>query len=214
LVSVLKAGTASTLDVVAGIRKVLPCAALTLPPQLKITPLADQSLFVRSAISGVVREAVIAAALTGVMILLFIGSWRSTLIIAISIPLSILSSILVLSFLHETINIMTLGGLALAIGILVDDATVEIEKHQPHPRRRSRDRDSAGHPGWRPADRRTCTRLDPVHLHRLYAVVSPWRSSTISVRSAGGGGGLSDARFLHSFENPGADVGDVHAQTQ
>src|SRR6202167_4659795 len=127
LVSVLKAGTASTLDVVAGIRKVLPRAALTLPPQLKITALADQSLFVRSAIDGVVREAVIAAALTGVMILLFIGSWRSTLIIAISIPLSILSSILVLSFLHETINIMTLGGVALAVGILVDDATVEIE---------------------------------------------------------------------------------------
>src|SRR5271170_392549 len=127
LVSVLKAGTASTLDVVAGIRKVLPRAALTLPPQLKITALADQSLFVRSAIDGVVREAVIAAALTGVMILLFIGSWRSTLIIAVSIPLSILSSILVLSFLRETINIMTLGGLALAVGILVDDATVEIE---------------------------------------------------------------------------------------
>src|SRR6266849_2063345 len=127
LVSVLKAGTASTLDVVAGIRNVLPRAALSLPPQLKITPLADQSLFVRSAISGVVREAVIAAVLTGVMILLFIGSWRSSLIIAISIPLSILSSILVLSFLHETINIMTLGGLALAVGILVDDATVTIE---------------------------------------------------------------------------------------
>ena len=127
LVSILKAGTASTLDVVAGIRNVLPRAALSLPPQLKITPLADQSLFVRSAISGVVREAVIAATLTGVMILLFIGSWRSSLIIAISIPLSILSSILVLSFLHETINIMTLGGLALAVGILVDDATVTIE---------------------------------------------------------------------------------------
>jgi multidrug efflux pump subunit AcrB len=127
LVSVLKAGTASTLDVVAGIRRILPRAALTLPPQLKISLIADQSVFVRSAISGVVREAIIAAALTGIMILLFIGSWRSTLIIAISIPLSILSSILVLSFLHETINIMTLGGLALAVGILVDDATVEIE---------------------------------------------------------------------------------------
>ena len=100
LVSVLKAGTASTLDVVAGIRKVLPRAALTLPPQLKVTALADQSLFVRSAIDGVVREAIIAAALTGVMILLFIGSWRSTLIIAISIPLSILSSILVLSHIR------------------------------------------------------------------------------------------------------------------
>src|SRR6202451_1977825 len=127
LMSILKAGNASTLDVVSGIRKLLPRAASTLPPELKITPLADQSVFVRGAISGVVREALIAGCLTGVMILLFIGSWRSTIIIAISIPLSILSSILTLSALHETINIMTLGGLALAVGILVDDATVEIE---------------------------------------------------------------------------------------
>ena len=127
LVTILKSGRASTLDVVSGIRKLLPRAASTLPPELKISPLADQSVFVRSAISGVVREAVIAGALTGLMILLFIGSWRSTLIIAVSIPLSILSSLLVLSALHETINIMTLGGLALAVGILVDDATVEIE---------------------------------------------------------------------------------------
>src|SRR5271155_3299200 len=127
LMSILKAGNASTLDVVAGTRNILPRAASTLPPQLKITPLADQSVFVRGAISGVVREALIAGCLTGLMILLFIGSWRSTVIIAISIPLSILTSILILSFLHETINIMTLGGLALAVGILVDDATVEIE---------------------------------------------------------------------------------------
>src|SRR5580698_1927904 len=127
LVSVLKAGNASTLDVVKGIRGLLPRVAQTLPPELKILPLADQSIFVRGSVNGVIREAVIAACLTGLMILLFLGSWRSTLIIAISIPLSILTSILVLSFLHETINIMTLGGLALAVGILVDDATVEIE---------------------------------------------------------------------------------------
>ncbi len=127
LVSVLKAGSASTLDVVAGVRKMLPRVAATLPPQLQIKPLADQSIFVRASIDGVVREAVIAACLTGLMILLFLGSWRSTLIIAISIPLSILTSILVLSALKETINIMTLGGLALAVGILVDDATVTIE---------------------------------------------------------------------------------------
>ena len=98
-----------------------------LPPELKIKPLVDQSLFVRAAIDGVVREAVIAAGLTALMILLFLGSWRSTLIIAVSIPLSILASIIVLSALGETINIMTLGGLALAVGILVDDATVAIE---------------------------------------------------------------------------------------
>jgi multidrug efflux pump subunit AcrB len=126
LMSILKAGNASTLDVVSGIRNILPRAVSTLPPESKVTPIADQSVFVRSAISGVVREAVIAGCLTGLMILLFIGSWRSTVIIAISIPLSILTSLIVLSLLHETINIMTLGGLALAVGILVDDATVEI----------------------------------------------------------------------------------------
>ena len=127
LVSILKAGSASTLDVVAGIKKILPRVAATLPPSLRIQPLADQSIFVRAAINGVIREAVIAACLTGLMILLFLGSWRSTLIIAVSIPLSILTSVCILSALHETINIMTLGGLALAVGILVDDATVTIE---------------------------------------------------------------------------------------
>jgi len=127
LVSVLKAGNASTLDVVKGVRGLLPRVAQTLPPELKILPLSDQSIFVRGSVNGVIREAIIAACLTGLMILLFLGSWRSTLIIAISIPLSILTSVMTLSFLGETINIMTLGGLALAVGILVDDATVTIE---------------------------------------------------------------------------------------
>ena len=127
LLSVLKAGNASTLDVVNGVRAVLPRAKTLVPPELKITPLADQSVFVRGAVQGVIREAVIAAALTGLMILLFLGSWRSTLIIAVSIPLSILTSVILLSLLGETINTMTLGGLALAVGILVDDATVTIE---------------------------------------------------------------------------------------
>jgi multidrug efflux pump subunit AcrB len=127
LITVIKTGDASTLDIVKGIRAKLPSIKAQLSPALKITPLADQSIFVRASIDGVVREAVIAACLTGLMILVFLGSWRSTLIIAVSIPLSILSSLLVLSALGETINIMTLGGLALAVGILVDDATVEIE---------------------------------------------------------------------------------------
>src|SRR6202453_3873576 len=127
LVTVLKSGNASTLDVVEGIRTLLPRVAATLPPALKILPLADQSIFVRAAVSGVIREAVIAACLTALMILLFLGSWRSTLIIAVSIPLSILTSVIILGFLGETINVMTLGGLALAVGILVDDATVTIE---------------------------------------------------------------------------------------
>src|ERR1700761_2259146 len=127
LLSILKAGNASTLDVVSGIRALLPRIAAIIPPEVKMTFLGDQSTFVRAAISSVLREGTIAAALTGLMILLFLGNWRGTLIIAVSIPLSVLSSILVLSALHETINIMTLGGLALAVGILVDDATVEIE---------------------------------------------------------------------------------------
>jgi CzcA family heavy metal efflux pump len=127
LLSVMKNGGASTLDIVAQIRSMLPQIAKTLPQDLTIRPLFDQSLFVRASINGVVREAITAACLTALMILLFLGSWRSTLIIAISIPLSILVSVITLSALGETFNIMTLGGLALAVGILVDDATVEIE---------------------------------------------------------------------------------------
>jgi CzcA family heavy metal efflux pump len=127
LVSILKAGTASTISVVQGIRDLLPRVAQTLPPELKMQPLADQSIFVKAAVSGVIREALIAACLTALMILLFLGSWRSTLIIAVSIPLSILTSVIILSALGQTINVMTLGGFALAVGILVDDATVEIE---------------------------------------------------------------------------------------
>ena len=127
LISLLKSGNASTLDVVKGIRSILPRVATTVPPQLKMTPLSDQSIFVRAAVQGVIREAVIAAGLTAIMILVFLGSWRSTLIIAISIPLSILSSVIILGLIGETINTMTLGGLALAVGILVDDATVTIE---------------------------------------------------------------------------------------
>jgi len=127
LLTIQKAGDASTLNVISGIKALLPQIKLTVPPQLQIVPLADQSIFVRGAISGVVRETLIAACLTAFMILTFLGSWRSTVIIATSIPLAILSSIIALSAIGETINIMTLGGLALAVGILVDDATVEVE---------------------------------------------------------------------------------------
>jgi multidrug efflux pump subunit AcrB len=127
LMSVYKNGDVSTLDIIAGIRKVLPAIENTLPPELKIDLVADQSIFVRASINAVLREGLIAACLTAIMILVFLGSWRSTIIIAVSIPLSILCSIFTLSALGETINIMTLGGLALAVGILVDDATVEIE---------------------------------------------------------------------------------------
>jgi CzcA family heavy metal efflux pump len=127
LLSVLKNGQASTLDIVNEVKHALPRVTADLPPALRITPQFDQSIFVRDSINGVLREAAIAAFLTGLMILLFLGSWRSTLIVCTSIPLSILTSLCVLAFLGETINVMTLGGLALAVGILVDDATVELE---------------------------------------------------------------------------------------
>lgn len=127
LLTIQKAGDASTLKVIAGIKSLLPQIATTVPAQLKMEPLADQSIFVLGAINGVVREALIAACLTALMILIFLGNWRSTLIIATSIPLAILTSLIVLSVIGQTINIMTLGGLALAVGILVDDATVEVE---------------------------------------------------------------------------------------
>src|SRR5580704_2585238 len=127
LLTVQKNGNASTLNIIAGIKALLPQIKQTVPPALDIKPLADQSIFVKGAIQGVVKEASIAACLTGLMILIFLGSWRSTVIIAVSIPLAILTSIITLSAIGETINIMTLGGLALAVGILVDDATVEVE---------------------------------------------------------------------------------------
>ncbi|HVN06527.1 MAG TPA: efflux RND transporter permease subunit [Bryobacteraceae bacterium] len=127
LLTVLKNGGASTLSIVARIKAILPRIRSTLPPALKLKLLFDQSVFVRAAINGVLKEATIAAVLTGLMILLFLGSWRSTIIVCISIPLSILTSLAIMNLLGETINVMTLGGLALAVGILVDDATVEIE---------------------------------------------------------------------------------------
>jgi multidrug efflux pump subunit AcrB len=132
LLAVIKAGAVSTLSIISGIKHLLPSVTKTLPSGLNLTPVGDQSVFVTSAVSSVVREAVIAAALTGLMILLFLGSWRSTLIISISIPLAILVSLTMLSALGETINVMTLGGLALAVGILVDDATVTIENINRH----------------------------------------------------------------------------------
>ncbi|WP_107311687.1 efflux RND transporter permease subunit [Burkholderia metallica] len=132
LISILKSGDASTLKVVSDLKALLPKVIPTLPEGLTVTPLFDQSVFVNAAVQGVIHEALIAAVLTAMMILLFLGNWRSTLIIAISIPLSIFTSLIALSALGETINIMTLGGLALAVGILVDDATVTIENIERH----------------------------------------------------------------------------------
>jgi multidrug efflux pump subunit AcrB len=132
LMSVLKNGAASTLDIVSGIRAKLEETKRTWPDALQVAPINDQSIFVRAAVTGVAVEALLAAALTSLMILLFLGSWRSTVIIAVSIPLSILGSIIGLAAIGETLNIMTLGGLALAVGILVDDATVTIENINWH----------------------------------------------------------------------------------
>jgi multidrug efflux pump subunit AcrB len=132
LVNILKYGTASTLDIVKRVKEELPRMKDGLPPDLEISTAVDQSVFVRAAVDGVVHEAILAGCLTALMILLFLGSWRGTLIIAVTIPLSILTSLIALSALGETINIMTLGGLALAVGILVDDATVAIENISQH----------------------------------------------------------------------------------
>jgi CzcA family heavy metal efflux pump len=132
LVSVLKNGGASTLDIVSNLRALLPVAAQSMPQDIKITPLFDQSVFVKAAVQGVVAEAVLAAALTAAMVLLFLGNWRSTLIISITIPLAILASVIVLYMLGETLNLMTLGGLALSVGILVDQAIVTIENIERH----------------------------------------------------------------------------------
>jgi len=127
LLTIFKTGKASTLDIVSRVRKELPGIQAALPPELKVEPVADQSLFVRAATQGVLREAAMAALLTAAMILVFLGSWRMTFVVATSIPLAILTSVLTMSSLGETINLMTLGGLALAVGILVDDATVTVE---------------------------------------------------------------------------------------
>jgi multidrug efflux pump subunit AcrB len=132
LLTIMKAGASSTLDIINGVKALLPSVSQTLPGSLKLTAVGDQSVFVTDAVSSVVREGVIAATLTGMMILLFLGSWRSTLIITLSIPLAILAALTGLSLLGETINVMTLGGLALAVGILVDDATVTIENISWH----------------------------------------------------------------------------------
>jgi multidrug efflux pump subunit AcrB len=163
LLTIQKAGDASTLKVLSGIKSILPQIAATVPKQLKMQPLADQSVFVLGAINGVVREALIAACLTALMILIFLGNWRSTLIIATSIPLAILTSIIVLSLTGQTINIMTLGGLALAVGILVDDATVEVENI-------NRNREAEPH-----------KELDEVILDSAMQIATPAFVSTLSI---------------------------------
>ena len=209
LMSIMKTGSASTLDIIAGVREKLNCIKGQLPPQLQINALSDQSIFVRGAIDGVVREAIIAACLTAIMILVFLGSFRSTIIIAVSIPLSILCSLSVLAMLHETINIMTLGGFALAVGILVDDATVAIENIN----RNLEDRQGTGavHPRRLGADRRSGPGFHPRHLHCLCAHVPVERRGSLSVCAHGRGGRLCHAGQLSAVANAGAHHGQVSA---
>jgi multidrug efflux pump subunit AcrB len=208
LMMVLKAGATSTLDIIAGIKQKIIDTKDQLPEQLRVNLLGDQSIFVRGAIAGVAFEGILAAALTSVMILLFLGSWRSTIIIAISIPLSVLGAIICLAAVGETLNIMTLGGLALAVGILVDDATVTVENINWHleqgkeveidPRRRASDRDAG-------------FRLDAVYLHRVRADVLPDRRVALPVRADGAVGDLRHDLVVHPVTHAGADDGEVHA---
>ena len=207
LTTVQKNGNASTLDIIAHVKRLLPKIEAGAPPGLILDTLIDQSVFVKAAVAGVAREGVIAAALTALMILLFLGSWRSTLIITISIPLAVLSSIAALSAIGETINVMTLGGLALAIGILVDDATVTIENinwhlEQGKERRRC-------HSGWQSSDRRPSPGFAAVHLHRVRADVLPGRRCPLSVRADGRGRGVRADRLVRAVAHPGADPGQI-----
>jgi multidrug efflux pump subunit AcrB len=189
LLTILRNGQASTLDIVNKVKAQLPRIEAAMPPELKIRQLFDQSLFVRASVNGVVREAAIAALLTGLMILLFLGSWRSTVIVCISIPLSILTSLIILNLMGHTINVMTLGGLALAVGILVDDATVE----------RATNRD----PG-------VC--FHAFHLHCVRAGSAFDGRCQVSVYAARAGGGFRDARVLHAVAHPDSHHGALHAE--
>jgi len=199
LLSIIKNGDVSTLKIVDDVNGMIPKLKAIVPDDVEIKTLFDQSLFVKASIKGVVLEATIAAFLTAMMILLFLGDWRSTLIIAVSIPLSILSSIIILSALGETLNIMTLGGLALAVGILVDDATVTIENIDNYLERGFKKREAI-RPG---------VRLLHLYLHRLRADVRALRRRALSLRPAGRVGRVRGDGFLLLLAHARADACDV-----
>ena len=194
LLTIIKNGDASTLDVVNRVKAALPDIQKAAPPGMQINLLFDQSVFVQSAITSVLREGAIAAGLTALMILLFLGSWRSTLVVMVSIPLSILTSIAVLSALGETINTMTLGGLALAVGILVDDSTVTIEN--THRLLEEGNDVRQGRAGRRRRHRGADADLDARNLLRLRLGVLPAGCGAISVHAARHGGGVRHAGLL------------------
>ena len=189
LLTVIKNGDTSTLDIVSQTKAMIPQLKAGLG-NLTITPLFDQSIFVRDSISEVVREATIAALLTGLMILLFLGSWRSTLIVCVSIPLSIATSLVILTALGESINVMTLGGMALAVGILVDDATVEIENtHRNMAEKKAAD---AGDSGFGTTGGGTGVCIDDGDLYCVYPGGAADGCSEVFVYAAGAGCGVCD----------------------
>lgn len=207
LISILKNGGASTLDVVNRVKQALPRIQTTLPTELNLEFLFDQSLFVKASVEGVITEGLIAACLTATMILIFLGSWRSTLLVAASIPLSILVSIMLMSLLGQTLNIMTLGGLSLAVGILVDDATVEIENihrnlAQGKPIKRAI-LDGAEQIAVKSVG------FYPVYLYCLCASSLFEWSGKVPVHALGDGGGFCHARLLPAIAYRGADDGKL-----
>ena len=210
LIAITRNGKASTLSIVSAVKAALPRILANVPPELKVVALADQSVFVRASIQGVLREAVMAAALTGMMILLFLGSWRSTLIVCISIPLSILTSLCLMSLLGQTINVMTLGGLALAVGILVDDATVEIENTHRNIAMRKPLVTAVLDGASQIAVPTFVATL--VHLHRLRPGIAADRNRALSVYAPGNGGGLRHDGLVSAVPNAGADDDGLSAR--
>ncbi|MGY4368534.1 multidrug efflux pump subunit AcrB [Bradyrhizobium sp. LB1.3] len=203
LLNIIKNGNASTLAVVNGVKKALTAVRAAAPPGLKITELFDQSVFVTNSVNGVLREGAIAAGLTAMMILLFLGSWRSTLVVMISIPLAILSSLVVLYFLGETLNTMTLGGLALAVGILVDDSTVTIENtHRLWTEEGMSLADATLHGA---AEIAVPTLVHPCHQLRVHVGGVPGGASQIPVYAAGTRRRICDACLLRIVANADTD---------
>ena len=209
LLTVLKTGNASTLDVVGRVKERIPEIQPSLPKDFNISELFDQSVFVRNTITGVVREAILAALLTAAMILLFLGSWRSTLIVTVSIPLSILASIVLLNFLGNTLNIMTLGGLALAVGILVDDATVTIENIHRHMEEGGSLRNAiligAGE------NRGPDARIHAFHLSGVCFGRVLDRTGKVSIYTDGPGGCVRHDGLVHSLSNARSGNDASHA---
>ncbi len=210
LLSIIKNGNASTVSVVNAVHKALESARAAAPPGMQINELFDQSVFVKQSVEGVLREGAIAAGLTALMILLFLGSWRSTVVVMISIPLSILTSLIVLHFLGETLNTMTLGGLALAVGILVDDSTVTIEN--THRLLNGGAAAATGDAARRSRHRRADARIDARDQLRLHLRRLPGRAGQISVHAARPCRGFCHAGILWPVANPDADHHRLAAQ--